>query len=116
MAYNEALANRTREFIALTHDDVNEIKMFSGLCFMVNEKMCVGVLADSLMVRFDPALHDELMNQAGCMPMKFTKKTMKGMLMIDINELNTSTKLAYWINLALDYNVHAKKSKPKKKK
>jgi len=43
MSYNEALANRTREIISLTHKNVEEKKMFGGLCFMVNDKMCVGV-------------------------------------------------------------------------
>jgi hypothetical protein len=43
MAYNEKLADRTREIIALTHKITEEKKMFGGLCFMVNDKMCVGV-------------------------------------------------------------------------
>lgn len=43
MAYNEKLAGRIREMIALTHKKVQEKKMFGGLCFMVNDKMCVGV-------------------------------------------------------------------------
>lgn len=40
MAYNEQLANMTRELIAQTHTHVTEKAMFDGLCFMVNEKMC----------------------------------------------------------------------------
>ena len=55
MAYNEKLADRTREIIALTHKNVEEKKMFGGLCFMVNDKMCVGVEKERLMVRLDPA-------------------------------------------------------------
>jgi hypothetical protein len=43
MAYNEKLAARTREFISKTHKITEEKKMFGGLCFMVNHKMCVGV-------------------------------------------------------------------------
>jgi len=55
MAYNEKLADRTRALIAITHKNVTEKKMFGGLCFMVNDKMCVGVEMERLMVRFDPA-------------------------------------------------------------
>ena len=44
MAYNETLADRIREIIAQTHDNVEEKKMFGGLCFMVNDKMCMGVV------------------------------------------------------------------------
>lgn len=43
MAYNEKLANRVREIISLTHKNITEKRMFGWLCFMVNNKMCVGV-------------------------------------------------------------------------
>ena len=48
MAYNEKLADMTRELIAQTHKNVEEKAMFGGLCFMVNDKMCVGVEKESL--------------------------------------------------------------------
>jgi len=115
MAYNEKLADKVREIIALRSKKVEEKKMFGGLCFMVNDKMCVGVETDRLMVRFDPTLNDELMKKEGCRPMDFTTKTMKGYAFVDINALNTKAKLEYWVNLALDYNKFAKSSKKKKK-
>ena len=115
MAYNEKLADRVREIIALRSRKVEEKKMFGGLCFMVNDKMCVGVETDRLMVRFDPELNDELMQKEGCKPMDFTTKTMKGYAFGDINSLNTKAKLEYWVNLALDYNKFAKSSKKGKK-
>ena len=43
MAYNEQLADRVREIISRTPAETEEKKMFGGLCFMVNDKMCVGV-------------------------------------------------------------------------
>lgn len=82
---------------------------------MVNEKMCVGVESERLMVRFDPELQDEIMEKEGCKPMDFTGKIMKGYAFVDVNVLNSPKKLEYWINLALDYNQHAKQSKEKKK-
>lgn len=115
MSYNENLANRVREIIALTHDNVEEKKMFGGLCFMVNDKMCVGVETSRLMVRFNPELNAEVMEKEGCRPMNFTSKVMKGFAFVDIEMLNTKKKLEYWINLALDYNKVAKPSKKKKK-
>jgi TfoX/Sxy family transcriptional regulator of competence genes len=115
MAYNEKLADRTRELISLTHEKVEEKKMFGGLCFMVNDKMCLGVEQERLMVRLDPAKYDEVMEKDGCMPMDFTGKVMKGYVFVDIAVLNTKKKLEYWIKLALDYNKIAKPSKKKKK-
>ena len=115
MAYNEKLADRTREIISLTHKNVEEKKMFGGLCFMVNNKMCVGVERDRLMVRIDPIKYDEIMEKEECEPMDFTGKVMKGYAFVAIEALNTKKKLAYWINIALDYNKIAKASKTKKK-
>jgi len=114
MAYNEKLADRTREIISRTHKNVEEKKMFGGLCFMVNGKMCVGVEQTRLMVRFDPAMNDEIMDKEGVKPMDFTSKVMKGYAFVDIDELDTKKKLEYWIGLALDYNKVAKASKKKK--
>jgi len=115
MAYNEKLADRVREMISVTNKNIEEKKMFGGLCFMVNDKMCVGVETERLMVRLDPAIYDEAMNQEGCKPMDFTGKTMKGFVFVDIDGLNTKKKLEYWIQLALDYNKIARPSKKKKK-
>ena len=115
MALNEKLADRVREIIALSHENVEEKKMFGGLCFMVNDKMCVGVETSRLMVRFDPAKIDEVMEKEGCKPMDFTRRVVKGFVFVDIEALNTKKKLAYWINLALEYNKVAKVSKKKKK-
>ena len=56
MPYNEKIADRVREIIASATDKVEEKKMFGGLCFMVDDKMCVGVKADRIMVRISPAL------------------------------------------------------------
>ena len=116
MSYNEKLADRTREIIALTHKNAEEKKMFGGLCFMVNDKMCVGVEKERLMVRLDPALFDEVIEKEGCKPMDFTGRIMKGYVFVDIEALNTKKKLEYWVMLALEFNKLAKSSKKPVKK
>jgi TfoX/Sxy family transcriptional regulator of competence genes len=116
MAYNEKIADQVRELIALTHENVEEKKMFGGLCFMVNDKMCVGVEQERLMVRLDPERTEEVMEKEGCRPMDFTGKVMKGFVFVDAEVLKTKRQLEYWIQLALEYNKKAKPSKKKKKK
>mgnify|MGYP001255409852 CR=1 FL=1 len=116
MPYDERLADRVREFIAEKNVAVTEKKMFGGLCFMVNDKMCVGVEQDRMMVRLDPAVYDEAMEKDGCQPMDFTGKVMKGYVFVDKNTLNTNKRLKYWMDLALAYNEIAKVSKPKRRK
>lgn len=115
MAYNEQLAARTRELISETHKISEEKAMFGGLCFMVNDKMCVGVEKERLMVRLDPTLMEEVLEKEGAKPMDFTGKIMKGYVFVDIDALNTKKKLQYWIKLALEYNKIAKASKKRKR-
>ena len=116
MAFNEKLADRTREIISQTHKRIEEKRMFGGLCFMVNKKMCIGVEKDRLMIRLDPAVYEAAMERPGVHPMDFTGRVMKGYVFVDEEVLNTKARLAHWVGLALEYNKTAKASKPKKKK
>jgi TfoX/Sxy family transcriptional regulator of competence genes len=113
MAYNEKLADRIREVIALTHKNVEEKKMFAGLCFMVNDKMCVGVHEDKIMVRLDPKIYETVIGKEGCEPMNFTGKIMKGFVFVSEDVLKTKRQLEYWVKLALEFNKIAKSSKKK---
>ncbi len=114
MAYDERLANRVREkFVGLPN--VDEKEMMGGLTFMFNNKMCVGIIKDELMCRIDPTLHDTVIEIIGCRAMDFTKRPMKGYIMIDINGMKTQKDFDYWISLALDFNDKAKSSKKPKK-
>lgn len=116
MAYDEKLADRVRELISESETNIEEKKMMGGLCFMVNEKMCVGIEKDRIMVRFNPEITDEIMEKEGCSPMDFTGKIMKGFAFVNKDAVNTKQKLAYWIKITLEYNKIAKASKKKKKK
>jgi len=116
MAYNVKLADRTRELIAITDKKTEEKAMFGGLCFMVDDKMCIGVEKDRLMVRLDPSKYEEVIQKPGCQPMNFTGKIMKGFVFVDQDAVNTKKQLEYWVRLALEYNQIAKASKKKKLK
>lgn len=116
MAYDEKLADRVREIIAETQKSIEEKKMFGGLCFMVNNKMCVGVEQERLMLRINPDNYEDAIEKEGCSPMDFTGKPMKGYVYVDKDVLQTKKQLQYWIALALAYNKIAKASKKKKTK
>ncbi len=114
MAYNEKLANRIREKFAEL-PNVSEKEMMGGLTFMLNDKMCVGIIKDELMCRIDKTFHDTAIEKIGCRTMDFTNRPMKGYVLIDDNGMKTQKDFDYWIDLALDFNKYAKSSKPKKK-
>ncbi len=113
MAFNEALADRVRKKLA-NLPNIEEKAMMGGLTFMFNNKMCVGIIKDELMCRIDPSLHDSVVEKNGCRTMDFTKRPMKGYIMVDNNGTKTQNDFNYWINLALDFNKKAKSSKRKK--
>ncbi len=114
MAYNESLADRLRVHLA-SQEDLEEKKMMGGLTFMVNGKMCIGIVKEDLMVRLNPDIHDHAIEQNGCREMDFTGKPMKGYVFVSPEAVESEKALSYWVNLALDYNPLAKASKKKKK-
>ena len=103
MAYNESLAERARQ--ALNEcKDVTAKKMMGGLTFMVNGKMCIGILKDDLMVRLDPDVYDAVLKRKGCREMDITGKPMRGFVFVSSEGFKTKKDLDYWIGLALDFN------------
>lgn len=110
MAYNEQLADRVREALEDV-PNVEEKKMFRGVTFMVNDKMCVSVSNDELMCRIDPALTDEVVEMNDVRPMLMRGKTLKGYVYVAEEAIRTKKDFDYWINLCLAYNPKANKSK-----
>lgn len=115
MAYNEKLADRIREAIAHL-PKVEEKKMFRGLTFMVNSKMCVCVSGEEMMCRFDPALQDTVAEKNGFRSMIMKGREYKGFGYINDEGIKSKKDFDYWIGLCLDFNKRAKTSKKKKKK
>jgi TfoX/Sxy family transcriptional regulator of competence genes len=115
MAYNEKLAGRVRTALA-NRRAVEEKKMMGGLTFMVNGKMCVGVLKDELMARIDPEVYEVALRRKGCREMNFTGKPMKGFVFVGPKGTSNKKDLSYWIDLALDFNKKAKASKKRARK
>ena len=113
MAYNEPLAAKVRTAL---HNcgDIEEKKMMGGLTFMVNGKMCVGVLQDNLMARIDHEIYDAALQKKGAREMNFTGKPMKGFVFISPEGTEAKADLDYWIELALEFNKKAKASKKMK--
>ena len=113
MAYNTKLADRIRETIA-DMPNVEEKFMFGGVCFMLNGKMCIGVVQDEMMCRINPAVYEEALRKDGCREMVFTGKPMKGYVYVSEEGMKTKKEFDYWINLCVAFNSLAKASKKKR--
>lgn len=114
MPFNEALADRVRQHLSSRRVRFTEKRMFGGLCFLVDEKMLMGVEKDRLMVRIDQEDEATALKRTGAKPMDFTGRVMKGFLFVDDTAVDMDDDLEYWIALCLKYNPKAKASKKKK--
>jgi TfoX/Sxy family transcriptional regulator of competence genes len=111
MAYNEDLANRIREaLIARGIEDIEEKKMFRGLCFMVDGKMCVCVSADEMMCRIGPGYKDAL-ELNGIRGMIRNGKPLKDFVYISPEVMKTKKEFDSWIDKSLAFNKFARATK-----
>lgn len=115
MAYDEYLAERITNVLQHNHVSFIEKKMMGGLTFMVDDKMCVGVVKNTLMARIDPEFYEEALTKKGCREMNFTGRPMKGFVFVEPEGIDSDESLEYWIQLALDYNPKAKSSRKSKR-
>ena len=114
MAYDEFLADRIRTMLKDKKVIYDERRMMGGLCFMVDDKMCVGVEKNRLMARIDPDIYTHALTKKGCREMDFTGKSMKGFVFVEPIGIDMDSDLDFWVQLCLDYNPRAKSSKKKK--
>lgn len=114
MAYNEKLADRIREALA-DIPNVEEKKMFRGVTFMVNGKMCLSVSGDEMMCRFDPGWQETVAEKSGFRIMIMKGRVYKGYGYISQEGIKSKKDFDYWVNLCLEFNSKAKASKKKKK-
>ena len=102
MAYDEELAARNRRVQRRTAK-ITERKMFGGLAFMCNGKMCCGIVGQDLMVR---VLDEELplaLRRAHVRPMDFTGRPLRGFVYVAPRGLATEASLRAWIRQGLAF-------------
>lgn len=110
MPYNENIATRLRE--ALNHlPNVQEKKMFGGLAFMINDKMCINATTGGIMCRIDPDINSHIMQNKVCRPVVMKGRELKGYVYVDEENIKNQKELDYWVALSLDFNKVARKSK-----
>jgi TfoX/Sxy family transcriptional regulator of competence genes len=115
MAYNENTATRIRQ--ALSHlPRVEEKKMFGGLAFLVDGKMCINAGDNRIMCRIDPVLYDGVIKRDGCQPVMMKGREYRGYVYVDENSIKNKKDFDYWVQLSLEFNKVAKSSKKVKSK
>ena len=119
MAYDEFLADRVRQVLNEKKTAFIEKKMMGGLCFMVDNKMCIGVDIDKntgtsrIMARIGEDNYQQALQKNGCSEFNITGRAMKGFVFVSAEGIDMRKDLEYWTQLCLDHNPFAKSSKKK---
>lgn len=112
MAYDTKLADRVREYLVqFPKLKIEEKKMFRGLAFMINGKMCINISGENLMCRYDPDLTQDVAKKTGFVPMIMKGKDYRGYCYVEPTGFRRKRDFEYWVNMCLDYNDRAKASK-----
>lgn len=115
MAYNEEMTNRVRGALAHVRK-VEEKRMFRGVTFMVNGKMCISAGDSRIMCRIDPSVHESVLTRSGCSPVIMRGREYKGFVYVDEEAVKSEKDFEYWIGLALEFNKRARASTKNKKR
>lgn len=113
MPYSEYLADRVKRILKEKRISFTEKKMMGGICFMVDDKICVGVDRESLLARVGDINYEASLKKKGCRKMDITGRPLKGFVLVDGIGIDTEKQLNYWIQVCIDYNPLAKSSKKK---
>lgn len=82
--------------------------MFGGLCFMVDEKLALGVMTGGeLLVRVDPSRSDVLLAVEGARQATMGAGRSMGNSWINVagGSIATAEQLGFWVGEALEYNA-----------
>jgi len=111
MAYNEYLQERIERILNDKSVVFEAKKMMGGLCYMVDDKMCFGIVKDDFMARVGIEASEKLLEKQGARPMDFTKRPMKGYLFVAPEGVDFEEDLEFWVDQCLEFNPKAKSSK-----
>lgn len=115
MAPQEVLTERVRAALAHARG-VSERKMFGGVTFMVNGKMCISVGHQRLMCRIDPELHEAAIRRRGVRTVRMKGRAYRGFVYVRKDAVASKPDLEYWVKLCLDFNKRAKSSRRRRRR
>lgn len=101
MAYDRMLASRVSDLLR-RRSSISQRKMFGGVCFMLGDKMCCGVVNDKLVVRVVREDYDKLLQKSHVKPMDFTGKPLRGFVYVLPAGVRRRGSLKAWVEKGLN--------------
>ena len=89
--------------------------MFGGVAYMVNGKMCCGVVKSDLVLRLGPQRVEAALMQPHTRPMDFTGKPMKSMIYVESAGTDADSDLEKWLLSAVGL-VQQEPVRPKRRR
>ena len=117
MADDEELARRVRAQLQ-DRRDVTERRMFGGLCFLANGRMCAGVLGRDLVGRVAREDMPAVLRLKDVRRMDFTGRPLAGFVFVAAGAVRGDADLHAWIarGLAVADAQEPKKSSAKRRR
>lgn len=110
MAYNQKLAERIRAALD-GKKHVDEKKMFGGIAFMLDGKMCIGVMKDDIMLRVDPEHLEAFLEKKGARRFEMGGKKSKSWVFVGPEGTQSNEDFNWWLATALKSNAQARPAK-----
>ena len=112
MPIDDKAVERIRGIMKARGVEWEEKRMFGGICFMVDGKMCFGSNGTGIIARVGPEKAEALIQQQqGAKQMVHNGKPFVGYLAVPDAAGGDAPKLEFWIDKCLEYNPQAKASK-----
>ncbi len=102
MAYDELLGVRIRAALS-DLSELQEKKMFGGVCFLLNGNMACGVINNDLIVRVGPEKNVAALSRPHTRPFDFSGKPMAGWVYVSGPGFATEQDLQEWLRLGVDF-------------
>ena len=97
MSYDEKLAERIRPILQRRRG-VTAKKMFGGLAFLLDGRMCCGVIDKDLVIRVGLDRYEGALRQPHTRPMDFTGRPLTGYVYVSPAGCRSDESLAKWIS------------------
>lgn len=93
---------------------ITERKMFGGLCFLLNDRMWIGITGDQVLVRLSDDDYANGLASGRIRPMDFTGRPLRNFAYL-VPEDRAPLDLLLWIKLSADFVRHQALTAPPRK-
>jgi hypothetical protein len=103
MAYDKTLTERVRQALG-GRSDITERKMFGGVAFLLNGRMCCGVAGPDLVVRLVESEMVAALKRPHVRPMDLTGRPLRGFVFVSPRGCRTDAALETWVAEGLRFD------------